>query len=113
MRYILGLGILPNETDVIEEAIRSFILATEGEEEFSKTRVRKNYTFDKETIDAMGSLIKSNMVRNENEAIDLAMEWFATIYRMRESAAAMPIPKEKDLNVGEVRMKSDRAALAK
>jgi hypothetical protein len=112
MSDLLRQNLVSTETELIEEAVLSLISEVEDDKASPEKRVRKNYSFKKETIEAMDTLIKKRLVRNENEAIDLAMERFATLYRMRESAAKIPIPKEKELITSETKEKKGRSALA-
>ncbi len=83
MKELLLLEKLATETEIIEEAILNLVASIDGDDSFPEERVRKNYAFKKETIEAMDTLIKNRLVRNENEAIDLAIERFATLARMR------------------------------
>ncbi len=110
MRYLLLLEKFANETEIIKEAILDLVASTEEDDGFSEERVRKNYSFDKDTIEAMDTLIKKGLVRNENEAVDLAIERFATLYRMGKSAAAIPIPEEKEPITNEVKGKKGKSA---
>jgi hypothetical protein len=59
----------------------------------------------------MDTLIKKGLVRNENEAVDLAIERFATLYRMGKSSAAVPIPEEKEPKASGVKSKKGKTAL--
>lgn len=113
MRDLLLLGVLENETEIIEKAILDLVASIEGDDGFPDERVRKNYAFKKETIEAMDTLIKNRLVRNENEAVDLAIERFATLSRMGESAAAIPVPEEKESITSEVKRKKGKSALVK
>jgi hypothetical protein len=49
-----------------------------------KEEFRKGYRFSRRTIDNLDYLIKIGVVRNETEAIDLAIEALASEYRTRE-----------------------------
>ncbi len=79
---------------------------------FPEERVRKNYNFKKDTIEAMDALIRKRLVRNENEAVDLAIERFVTLYRMGEGAGEIPVPKEKEPITSEVKRKKGKSSLA-
>lgn len=113
MRDLLLLGVLENETEIIEKAILDLVASIEGDDGFPDERVRKNYAFKKETIEAMDTLIKNRLVRNENEAVDLAIERFATLSRMGESAAVIPVPEEKESITSKVKGKKGKSALVK
>ena len=111
MRYLLQLEKFANETEIIEEAILDLGRSIEEDDGFPEERVRKNYNFKKDTIEAMDALIKKRLVRNENEAVDLAIERFVTLYRMREGTAAIPTPKEKEPITSESRRKKGKSGL--
>ena len=113
MKDLLLLEKFANETEIIEEAILDLVASIEGDDGFPEERVRKNYAFKKETIEAMDTLIKNRLVRNENEAVDLAIERFTTLYRMGEGADAIPIPEEKESITSKVKGKKGRSALVK
>ncbi len=112
MRYLLQLEKFANETEIIEEAILDLGRSIEEDDGFPEERVRKNYNFKKDTIEAMDALIKKRLVRNENEAVDLAIERFVTLYRMGEGSAEIPIPKEKEPITSEVKRKKGKSSLA-
>ncbi len=112
MRYLLQQEKFANETEIIEEAILDIGRSIEEDDVFQEERVRKNYNFRKDTIEAMDALIKKRLVRNENEAVDLAIERFVTLYRMREGAAEIPVSDEKERRTSEVKGKKGKSAQA-
>ncbi len=113
MKELLSLGIAASETEIIEESIFSLVADVENKKAFSKKRVRKNYSFRRDTIQAMDVLVEKGLVRNENEAIDLAIERLATMYLMRENAAELFVPLKEDDLTNERDSKKNGSALAR
>jgi hypothetical protein len=111
MKYLLSLNAFDSETDIISEAISNLASSIKGDKPYRKERVRRNYSFDQNTVKTMDSLIDDKITRNECEVVDLAIERFATMYRMRESAAALSISEEKETVTSETKGKQPRSEL--
>jgi hypothetical protein len=111
MKYLLGLNAFDSETDIISEAILDLASSVEDDKAFREERVRRNYSFDRNTVETMDALIEDRLARNECEVIDLAIERFATLNRMRESAAAISTPVEKEPKTSGIKSKKGKTAL--
>lgn len=54
-----------------------------------KKETRRGYRFSRRTIENLEYLIKTEVVRNETEAIDLAIEHFTTMYQTGDMLTAI------------------------
>ncbi len=60
----------------------------------NEAAVRRNYSFSRHTIENMEWLINKKIVRNETEAIDLAIQQLKTMYEARDGESLVSVTEK-------------------
>lgn len=61
----------------------------------NEAAVRRNYSFSRHTIENMEWLINKKIVRNETEAIDLAIQQLKTMYEARDEESLISVTEKR------------------